>query len=399
VSVLVVGAGIVGLAVGRQLLIDRPGEEVTVVDKESTVAAHQTGHNSGVIHSGIYYTPGSLKAQLCRRGRDLLTDFCLEHKVPVSAVGKLVVALNSDDQRRLAEIHRRAQANGVKEAVMMDGPGLREIEPHVAGIAALHSPATSIVDFAQVARALAADIAARGGTIRLRSEVTGFRQDSEGVVAETSTGELRATSSIVCGGLHSTRLAGMVGADSDPRIVPFRGEYYQLSEAAASKVRGLVYPVPDPRYPFLGIHLTRRIGGTVDVGPNAVLALALQGYRRRDVSVRDLQSILGWPGFWTMARQNWKMGAAEITGSLSRRYFASQARRYLPDLATSDLLPWPAGVRAQAIRRNGELVDDFWITHEQRITLVRNAPSPAATSALAIAEHICAEVSPLGNNR
>jgi L-2-hydroxyglutarate oxidase LhgO len=392
VSVLVVGAGIVGLAVARQLLLDRPGEDVTVVDKEAVVAAHQTGHNSGVIHAGIYYTPGSLKAELCRRGRSLLTDFCLEQKVPVSAVGKLVVALDEQDRHRLAEIHRRAEANGAIEVVMMDGAGLREIEPHVAGIAALHSPATSIVDFAEVSRSLAADIVARGGRIILNCEVTGFRQERDCVVAETTTGELRADRTIVCGGLQSADLAEKAGSDSDPRIIPFRGEYYQLSEAAASKVRGLVYPVPDPRYPFLGIHLTRRIGGTVDVGPNAVPALALQGYRRRDVSVRDLQSILGWPGFWTMARKNWKMGATEIVGSLSKRYFAAQARRYLPDLTTSDLLPWPAGVRAQAIRRNGELVDDFWITAHNRITLVRNAPSPAATSALAIAEHICAEV-------
>ncbi|WP_308190856.1 L-2-hydroxyglutarate oxidase [Arthrobacter hankyongi] len=391
-SVLVVGAGIVGLAVARQLLLDRPGEDVKVVDKEAVVAAHQTGHNSGVIHAGIYYTPGSLKAELCRRGRSLLTDFCLEQKVPVSAVGKLVVALNEQDRHRLTEIHRRAEANGATEVVMMDDAGLREIEPHVAGIAALHSPATSIVDFAEVSRALAADIVARGGRIILGSEVTGFRQERDCVVAETTTGELSADRAIVCGGLQSANLAEKAGSDSDPRIIPFRGEYYQLSEAAASKVRGLVYPVPDPRYPFLGIHLTRRIGGTVDVGPNAVPALALQGYRRWDISVRDLQSILGWPGFWTMARKNWKMGTTEIVGSLSKRYFAAQARRYLPDLTTSDLLPWPAGVRAQAVRRNGELVDDFWITAHNRITLVRNAPSPAATSALAIAEHICAEV-------
>jgi len=391
-SVVVIGAGIVGVAVARQLLIDGPGEQVIVLDKEKRVAAHQTGHNSGVVHAGIYYPPGSLKAQLCRRGRDLLGEFCAANGIRVDPVGKLVVALNEAERDRLAEIERRALANGVSDVVMLDGPGLRRIEPEVAGVAAVHSPSTAIVDFVAVAGALAADITTRGGTVRLGSEVLDVRQGHGDVVVTTTAGEITADRVVVCGGLQSARLATLIGGDPDPQIVPFRGEYFRLTPDAADRVRGLVYPVPDPRYPFLGIHLTRRIDGGVDVGPNAVLALALEGYRRSTVSLADVRDILAWNGFRVMARQNWRMGAREMLGSLSKRYFAAQARAYLPGLRAAQLVPAPSGVRAQAIRRNGDLVDDFWITHDDRITMVRNAPSPAATSSLAIAEYICAEM-------
>jgi len=391
-SVVVIGAGIVGVAVARQLLIDGPGEQVIVLDKEKRVAAHQTGHNSGVVHAGIYYPPGSLKAQLCRRGRDLLGEFCAANGIRVEPVGKLVVALNEAERDRLAEIERRALANGVSDVVMLDGPGLRRIEPEVAGVAAVHSPSTAIVDFVAVAGALAADITTRGGTVRLGSEVLDVRQGHGDVVVTTTAGEITANRVVVCGGLQSARLATLIGGDPDPQIVPFRGEYFRLTPDAADRVRGLVYPVPDPRYPFLGIHLTRRIDGGVDVGPNAVLALALEGYRRSTVSLADVRDILAWNGFRVMARQNWRMGAREMLGSLSKRYFAAQARAYLPGLRAAQLVPAPSGVRAQAIRRNGDLVDDFWITHDDRITMVRNAPSPAATSSLAIAEYICAEM-------
>jgi (S)-2-hydroxyglutarate dehydrogenase len=391
-SVVVVGAGIVGLAVARQLLIDRPGEPVTVLDKENRVAAHQTGHNSGVVHAGIYYPPGSLKAQLCRRGRDLLGKFCAANGIRVDPVGKLVVALNDAERDGLAEIERRALANRVSDVVLLDGPGLRRIEPEVAGVAAVHSPSTAIVDFVAVSRALAEDIATRGGTVRLGAEVIDVRQGPAGVAVATNSGEVTADRLVVCGGLQSARLATLIGGDPDPQIVPFRGEYFRLTPDAAARVRGLVYPVPDPRYPFLGIHLTRRIDGGVDVGPNAVLALALEGYRRGTVSFGDVRAIVGWQGFRVMARRNWRMGAREMLGSLSKRYFAAQARAYLPGLRAAQLVPAPAGVRAQAIRRNGDLVDDFWITHHDRITMVRNAPSPAATSSLAIAEYICGEM-------
>jgi L-2-hydroxyglutarate oxidase len=396
VSVIVVGAGIVGLAVARQLLIERPDEPVTVLDKESRVAAHQTGHNSGVVHAGIYYQPGSLKAELCRRGRDLLGDFCAANEIAIDPVGKLVVALNEAERTPLAEIRRRALANRVTDVVMLDRDGLRKIEPEVAGIAALHSPSTAITDFVAVARALARDIETRGGTVCLNTELVGLRQQAGGVIASTNTGELRADRLVVCGGLQSARLATLIGGDPDPQIVPFRGEYFRLTPDAARRVRGLVYPVPDPRYPFLGIHLTRRIDGHVDVGPNAVLALALEGYRRRDVSWADARAVVGWPGFRLMARQHWRTGAREMFGSISKRYFAAQAREYLPGLTTRQLVPTAAGVRAQAIRRDGQLVDDFWITHHDRITMVRNAPSPAATSSLAIAEHVCADLTRTG---
>ncbi len=391
-TVVVIGAGIVGLAVARQLQIDAPDDPVTVLDKEDRVAAHQTGHNSGVVHAGIYYPPGSLKARLCRRGRDLLGEFCAANGIQVDPVGKLVVALTAAEEDALTEINRRALANGVSDVVMLDGPGLRRIEPEVAGVAAVHSPSTAIVDFVAVSRALADDIAARGGTVCLGDEVVGVRQDARSVAVTTTGREVTADRLVVCGGLQSARLSALIGGDPDPQIVPFRGEYFRLTPDAAARVRGLVYPVPDPRYPFLGIHLTRRIDGGVDVGPNAVLALALEGYRRGDVSWGDVRAIAGWPGFRVLARQNWRMGAREVLGSLSKRYFAAQARAYLPGLRAAQLLPAPAGVRAQAIRRDGSLVDDFWITHDERITMVRNAPSPAATSSLAIAEHICAEL-------
>lgn len=390
--VAVIGAGIVGLAVARQLCRQRPDWDVVVVDKEPDVARHQTGHNSGVIHAGIYYPPGSLKAGLCRRGVRLLEDFCDEHGVPYAKLGKLVVALDDGESARLRDIHERALANGISDVTMLGPAGMRDIEPHVAGVAALHSPSTAVVDFVAVARALADDLRRRGGTVRLSSEVTAMRETASGVVLETTSGEVRADRVIVCAGLQSSRLATLAGDDEDPRIVPFRGEYYRLTERSAGLVRGLVYPVPDPRYPFLGIHLTRRIDGAVDVGPNAVLAFALQGYRRTDVSLRDLAEVVGWSGFRRMARQHWRTGAREMLGSLSRRYFLAQARRYVPELARRDLVVAPAGVRAQALRRDGSLVDDFRITTRQRVTLVRNAPSPAATSSLAIAEHICQEV-------
>ncbi|MGV9254374.1 L-2-hydroxyglutarate oxidase [Streptomyces sp. NPDC003697] len=388
----VVGAGIVGLAVARQLCLQRPGWEVVVVDKEPAVARHQTGHNSGVIHAGIYYSPGSLKARLCRRGVRLLEDFCDEQGIPYARLGKLVVALDDRESVRLRDIRDRALANGIPDVRMLGPAGIRDIEPHVAGVAALHSPSTSVVDFTAVARALADDIGRRGGTVRLSSEVTAMRETTSEVVLETTGGDIRADRVIVCAGLQSSRVAALAGDDDDPRIVPFRGEYYRLTQRSSGLVRGLVYPVPDPRYPFLGIHLTRRINGSVDVGPNAVLALALQGYRRTDASLRDLADILGWSGFRSMARRHWRTGVREMLGSLSRRYFLAQARRYLPELGLRDLVAAPAGVRAQALRSDGSLVDDFWITTRQRVTLVRNAPSPAATSSLAIAEHICHEV-------
>lgn len=386
------GGGIVGLAVARQLRVERPDVDVVVLEKEDRLGAHQTGHNSGVIHAGIYYTPGSVKARLCRRGVELLKPFCDEHGITYRNLGKLVVATDATEAARLDDIHGRALANGVTDVRMVDGREIAEIEPHVTGVRALFSPSTAVVDYAQVAQAYAADLRRLGGEIRTGAAVTAVDRTSTETVVHTSTGEVVADHVVVCAGLQSSRLAAAVGGDDDPRIIPFRGEYYRLADHRTGLVRGLVYPVPDPRYPFLGIHLTRRVDDTVDVGPNAVLALALEGYRRRDIDPKEVATILGWPGFLRMAKKHWRTGIHEMRGSLSRRYFAEQARRYVPDLSADDLEPAPAGVRAQAVRRDGSLVDDFWITTADRVTLVRNAPSPAATSSLAIAEHVSREL-------
>ncbi len=390
--VVVIGAGIVGVATARQLAIARPDAEITVVDKESRVAGHQTGHNSGVIHAGIYYPPGSLKAQLCRRGSGLLKKFCADKGIPFENVGKLVVALDADEADRLDEIQRRALANGVHDVRMVGANEITDIEPHVKGVRAVYSPSTAIVDFVAVTQAIADDVVARGGTVRQSTVVTGFRQEANGVIVLTGSGDVVADEVVICGGLQSAELAAMAGDDPEPAIVPFRGEYYRIAAPHDDLVRGLVYPVPDPRYPFLGIHLTRRIDGTVDIGPNAVLALALEGYRRTDISAHDLAAVVRTPAFRKLARAHWRTGAREMVGSLSKRYFLAQARKYLPALVLSDLEPAPAGVRAQAIKNDGQLVDDFWITRRPRMTLVRNAPSPAATSSLAIAEHITRQV-------
>jgi L-2-hydroxyglutarate oxidase LhgO len=339
------------------------------------------------MHAGLYYQPGSMKARLCRRGIDLMKRYCLEHGVPFQEVGKLVVAVDPSELPRLAEIERRAMENGVADVRTVSAAELREIEPHAAGIAALHSPSTAIVDYAAVGRALAAELELAGVEIRLGCEVLNIIADAPQPSVETTGGDLIGDRVIVCAGLQSARLARRAGDDPDPQIVPFRGEYYRLRPDRSDLVRGLIYPVPDPRYPFLGIHLTRRIDGGVDVGPNAVLALALEGYRRRDVSLPDLAETMRYAGFRAMARQHWRTGAREMLGSVSKRYFLRQARRYLPGLTLTDLQPAPAGVRAQAVRRDGTLVDDFWISQRGPVTFVRNAPSPAATSSLAIAEH------------
>ncbi|MER6723501.1 L-2-hydroxyglutarate oxidase [Streptomyces halstedii] len=400
----IAGAGIVGLAVARRLLLDRPGREVIVLEKEAEVATHQTGHNSGVVHAGLYYTPGSLKATLCRRGGSLLREYAAEHSIPYEEAGKLVVAADAEEERRLRPLYETARANQVPGLALLGPDGLRDIEPEARGRAALHSPHTAVIDFRRVALALARDIRDLGGEVRTGRAVTGVRQDADGVVVTTGPGntppagtgpggtELRADRLILCGGLHSDRLARLAGGSADPRIVPFRGEYYRLLPERAGLVRGLIYPVPDPRYPFLGVHLTRRIDGTVDVGPNALLSLAREGYRRRDLVPKDLAETLSWPGTLRMAGRHWKAGARQLPGALARGRFAAQARRYVPALEAADLRRAPAGVRAQAVGRDGALIDDFRIETTGRVTAVRNAPSPAATSCLAIAEHITARL-------
>lgn len=389
----VVGAGIVGLAVARRLLELHPGAAVTVIDKEPDVAMHQTSHNSGVVHAGVYYAPGSLKAVLCRRGRELLKEFCAEWQLPYVECGKLIVAKNADEVVKLHELQRRAETNEVPGLRWLSSEGLTEVEPYATGAAALHSPRTAIVDFNAIAKAVAADISRRGGEVKLSCRVTAFRREPPGVRVVTTAGEVVADRVIICSGLQSDRVAVLAGDDPDPAIVPFRGEYYQLAESVSHIVKGLIYPVPDPRYPFLGVHFTRRVNGPVDIGPNAVLALAREGYKRREISLPDVMDALRWRGFRKMARSHWRAGAREVLTSVSRRAFVGAARQYVPALGYKDIVPAPAGVRAQAVGVDGKLLDDFAVHYLGPVIALRNAPSPAATSSLAIAEHLVNKIS------
>lgn len=385
----VVGAGIVGLAIARRLTEIIPEAELTVLDKEGRVGVHQTGHNSGVAHAGVYYAPGSLKATLCRRGIGLLKEYCSEHGVTYEECGKVIVARNATELPRLAEIEARATANGVPRLRRLSPAELSEIEPHVRGAAALHSPTTAIVDFPGVARALARDIGEAGGLVRLGFPVSEMQRRGREIWVGNASGEQLAFDRVVvCAGLQSDHLARLAGDGPAPWIIPFRGEYHRLVRSRSDLVRGLIYPVPDPAYPFLGVHLTRRVGGQVDIGPNAVLALAREGYRRRDISLQDVRAIIGCVGFRRLARRHWRMGLHELLGSLSRRAFIREAQAFVPELRLEDVEPAPAGVRAQAVDESGELVDDFRISRLNGIIVVRNAPSPAATSSLAIAEYV-----------
>ena len=384
----VIGGGIVGLAVARELTIRYPGLPVTVFDKEDRIAAHQSGHYSGVVHAGIYYAPGSLKARLCVRGGSLLREFCQQHDVRLRELGKLVVASSAAELGGLAEIERRALANGVPGTRRVARAEIAEIEPYVHGVAALHSPHTASVDFPGMCRALAGEITSAGGTLRLGTRVRSLSEGAFGAAVRSDDGAWTFDQLVVCAGLTGDNLAAQVGGLAEMRIVPFRGEYYELRPAARHRVKGMVYPVPDPRYPFLGVHFTRDVDDGVHVGPNAVLALALEGYRWRDVRLRDLQDIGSWPGTWQLIRRHWRSGLREMADSLVKRRYLANVRTYLPQMQPGDLVRSTAGVRAQAVRRDGGLVDDFVLQQAGRIMLVRNAPSPAATSSLAIAEHI-----------
>jgi L-2-hydroxyglutarate oxidase LhgO len=384
----VVGGGILGLAVARRLTQVRQEARVTVLEKENSIATHQTGRNSGVVHAGIYYAPGSLKARLCRLGVALLRRFCEEHDLPFVECGKLVAAVDAAEVTRLRELQSRAQANEVPGLRWLEGDAIREIEPHVVALAALHSPTTAITDFVAIARALDRDLNAAGGSVMVGAEVTRIRPSDRSVRVGVGVDELEFDRLVICAGIYSDRLARSAGDEHEPTIVPFRGEYYRLVPERRALVRGLVYPVPDPAYPFLGVHFTRRVGEDVDVGPNAVLALSREGYRRRDIRFGDALETFRSPGFRRLARRHWRMGIRELEGSLLKHAFAAEARRYIPDLRTSDLARGGAGIRAQALDPDGSLVDDFRISRIGRVIAVRNAPSPGATSSLAIAEHV-----------
>lgn len=393
VDVAIIGAGIVGLATALRLLERRPDLRLVVLEREDRVGAHQSGHNSGVVHAGLYYAPGSQKALLCREGKGLVERYCEAHDIPIAFPGKLVVALDETELPRLATLRARGEANGVDGLEEVGPERIREIEPHAAGIRALWSPRTGITDFARVTRAYAEDVAARGGAIELSRAVTGITRRPDALVLETPRGPILARTVIACAGLWADRVAALTGdrTPDSPSIVPFRGDYYTLSAEAATLVRGLIYPVPDPRFPFLGVHFTRRIDGEVWAGPNAVLAFKRAGYRRRDVSLRDLAEAIGNPGFRRLARRFWRMGAAEMWRDASRGAFVKEMRRYLPELRGDQVRFGPSGVRAQALGRDGTLVDDFDLAGADRVLHVRNAPSPAATSSLAIGARLAAE--------
>jgi L-2-hydroxyglutarate oxidase len=387
-DIAIVGGGIVGLATAVTLLKQWPALRVVVLEKEPKVAVHQTGHNSGVIHSGIYYKPGSLKANLCVDGVQRMTAFCEEHGIRYERCGKVIVATNNRELPALEELYRRGTANGVPGLRKISREELQEIEPHAAGIAALHSPNTGIVDYAEVARAMAADVGNRGAAVRTGAEVLAIHQDGSGLRIETTAGEIATRFLINCAGLYADEIARKMGIEPDVRIIPFRGEYYFLRKERQELVRGLIYPVPDPQMPFLGVHFTRTVHGKVEAGPNAVLAFAREGYTKGRIRPAELWATLSYPGFRKLAGRFWRTGLYEYYRSFSKAEFVRGLQRLVPEITMEDVSPGGAGVRAQAVARDGNLVDDFRIVELPRAIHVLSAPSPAATASLAIGNYV-----------
>jgi L-2-hydroxyglutarate oxidase LhgO len=387
-NVIIVGGGIVGLAVGLEITQRFPRLRLLLLEKEHRVGRHQSGHNSGVIHSGVYYKPGSLKAKLCVTGAAAMVEFCREHAIPHQVCGKVIVATHEEEFPRLEELRRRGDANGLTGLQSIGPEELREIEPNASGLRALVVPATGITDYAAVCDKYAEIITARGETILTSTEVTGIKRHGDEITVETSRGAFSGKSLINCAGLFSDRISRMAGDDPQVMIVPFRGEYYDLIPERSSLVRSLIYPVPDPRFPFLGVHFTRRISGSVDAGPNAVLAFRREGYKRTDFNLRDLGSSLIFPGFWRMAAKNWRSGLDEFHRSFSKPAFVRALQRLVPEVGDEDLVPGGSGVRAQALTREGALVDDFQFVPSGRMLHVLNVPSPAATASLLIGRTI-----------
>ena len=387
-DIIIIGAGVVGLGVGLEFARRFPGRRLLVLEKEARVATHQSGHNSGVIHSGVYYKPGSLKARLCVAGSAAMVNFCREHSIPHNICGKVIVATEQEETRRLEELRNRGEANGLTGLRLIGPEQLHEIEPHARGVGALVVPSTGITDYALVCEKFAELISATGGTILTRAAATSIHRSSSEIVVETSRGAFSANFLINCAGLHSDRISRMAGDDPGIMIVPFRGEYYDLLPERASLVRALIYPVPDPRFPFLGVHFTRRISGKVDAGPNAVLALAREGYRHTDMKLRDVAACLGFPGFWRMASLHWRNALGEWHRSLSKSAFVHALQRLVPKVQDNDLVPGGSVVRAQALKPDGTLVDDFQFVPSARVLHVLNVPSPAATASLSIGKSI-----------
>ncbi len=386
-DVAIIGGGIIGLATARALLERAPTARVVVLEKEAHPGMHQTGHNSGVIHSGIYYRPGSYKAKLCVEGKGLMREFCATHGIPVVDCGKVIVATREDELPRLQTLYERGIANGVP-IEMIDRDRLRELEPHAAGLRAIHSPTTSIVDYSEVVKAMAGDLTERGVAIETKAKVLAIVRTRDGVEIGTSRLAVDARWLVNCAGLYSDAIARLAGAEPDVQIVPFRGEYYMIRPERRELVRSLIYPVPDPEFPFLGVHFTNTVHGDVEAGPNAVMAFAREGYDLTRVNVRELAETLAYRGVWHMARRYWRMGSYEMYRSLSKAAFVSALQRLVPGIRSEDVTPGGSGVRAQAVARDGSLIDDFRIVDTDNAVHVLNAPSPGATASLAIGRHI-----------
>ena len=387
-DVAVIGGGIVGLATAREIIRRAPGSRVVILEKESGIARHQTGHNSGVIHTGVYYRPGSLKARLCVEGRAEMLRFCQENGIPHAVTGKVIVAVEDSEIPRLEELHARGRANGVEGLELLSAAALREREPHATGVAALWVPGAGIVDYVAVSAAIAREAAAMGAEVLLSHEVRSIRREGDGVRVEWAGGSLAAKRLVACAGLQCDRVAAQSGRVDDLRIIPFRGDYYRLRPEARTLVRSMIYPVPDPRYPFLGVHFTPRVDGDVWAGPNAVLSLAREGYGRADVSLGDVRDCVSWPGLWRIMSRHWRAGVAELWRDWVKAVYARDLARYVPEIRAADLLDGPSGIRAQAVARDGSFIEDFAIKTSGPEFHVMNAPSPAATSSFAIAREI-----------
>ncbi len=387
-DIAVIGGGIVGLSVAMQATEQVPGVRVLILEKENRVAQHQTGHNSGVIHSGVYYKPGSLKARLCVEGAREMVEFCQRHEIAHKVCGKVIVAINAEEAARLDGLRQRAEANGLTGVETVGPKALREIEPHVVGVKALKVPSTGITDYGNVARKYAEIATAGGAELKTGAGVLGFCKDANEVVIQTRAGDFSAHYVVNCAGLYSDQIARLAGHDPEMMIVPFRGEYYDLIPERSSLVRNLIYPVPDPSFPFLGVHFTRRISGTIDAGPNAVLALRREGYRRTDFDWGEAMATLGYRGFRAMAWRQWRYGLAEYRRSLLKGAFVRSLQQLVPEIRSEDLVPGGAGVRAQALAPDGNLVEDFHFVPKERFLHVLNVPSPAATASLPIGREI-----------
>lgn len=398
-DLVIIGGGIVGLATALEAVRNFRGGRIAVLEKERTIARHQSGHNSGVIHSGIYYKPGSLKAKNCVAGAAAMVEFCREHSIPFDMCGKVVVATEQSEMSGLQELMRRGTANGVPGLAMIGVERLRELEPHCTGIAALHVPGTGITDYAAVAKKYAELVEAAGGHILTQCKVQGIKRSFREMVIETTRGAVQADFAINCAGLHSDRIMRLAGDAQGLKIIPFRGEYYEIVPGRRKLVRNLIYPVADPRFPFLGVHFTRRISGGIEAGPNAVLALKREGYRKTDFNMKDALETAMFPGFWRMAAKYWRSGVGEYYRSLNKQAFTRALQKLVPEIEAADLVPAGAGVRAQALDAHGALLDDFCIVRSERMIHVCNVPSPAATASLVIGKQIIETAAAYGVSR